>query len=151
VKKTAFDRWKAKVDMKGPNDCWEWLGFKHKRGYGYFKIDKKHGLAHRFAYAYYKNNGQPIPSNLYVCHHCDNPSCVNPNHLFLGSQKDNVQDMIRKGRRVNPNPKKHIEAEVEKIRKDYLSLLSLRKTAALNNTSKTTVHNIVKQRHSYER
>ena len=137
--------------MKGPNDCWEWLGFKNRSGYGQLKINKKVMLAHRFSYAHYKNNEQPVPSNLCVCHHCDNPRCVNPNHLFLGTQKDNMRDMVRKKRWVNPNPKKHIDDEVDKIREEYSSGLSLRKVAKLNNTSDYIVHKIIHHKPPYER
>lgn len=151
MKKTNFERWREKVDVKGPNDCWEWLGCKLKEGYGQFRINKKVMLAHRFSYAHYKNNDQPVLSNFYVCHHCDNPSCVNPNHLFLGTAKENMKDMARKGRGVNPNPKKHTDDEVAKIRLDYASGLSKIKVAKLNKTSDFTVRKIVNHKSPYER
>jgi hypothetical protein len=154
VKKTTFERWVDKVDMKGPDDCWEWLAAKHRFGYGCFKTNKKLILAHRFSYTHYKNNGQPMPSNLCVCHHCDNPGCVNPNHLFLGTHTDNMKDMLRKGRnrfKLNPRPKKHTDDEVDKIREEYSSGLSLRKVAKLNNTSDYTVHKIIHHKPPYER
>jgi hypothetical protein len=152
VKKTFFERWCEKVDMKDPDDCWDWLGFKNKDGYGFLKNNKKNIRAHRYAYAQYKNNGQPIPNNLCVCHHCDNPSCVNPNHLFLGTHTDNMQDMLRKGRhRFNPRLKKHTDDEVIKIRLDYSSGLSQEKVAKLNNTAQMTVSRIVNHKPPYER
>lgn len=152
MKRTTFERWREKVDMKGPDDCWEWLGFKNKDGYGQIKINKKQKIAHRYAYEYYKNNEQSVPSNLYVCHHCDNPSCVNHNHLFLGTAKDNSQDMISKGRhRFNPRLKKHTDDEVIKIRLDYASGLSQEKVAKLNNTAQATVGRIVNHKPPYER
>jgi hypothetical protein len=151
VKKTAFERWRDKVDMKGPDDCWEWLAYKDKYSYGQININKKPKFAHRYAYECFKNNEQPIPSNLYVCHHCDNPSCVNPNHLFLGTAKDNTQDMLKKGRLVCNKPKKHTDDEVSKIRLDYASGLSQRKVAKLNDTLQSTVHKIVNHKPPYER
>jgi hypothetical protein len=151
VRKTTFERWCEKVDMKGPDDCWEWLASKMKQGYGEMRINKKYKAAHRYAYEYFKNNDQPLPSNLYVCHHCDNPSCVNPNHLFLGTAKDNSQDMVRKGRLVNKNPKKHTDEEVAKIRLDYASGLSQRKVAKLNNTVQSLVWRIIHHKPPYER
>jgi hypothetical protein len=151
VRKTVFERWREKVDMKGPDDCWEWLAHRDCWGYGQFKVNRKTMFAHRFSFAHYKNNEQSIPSNLYVCHHCDNPGCVNPNHLFLGTHTDNMKDMVRKGRRANPKPKKHTDEEVAKIRLDYASGLSLSKVAKLNNTVKSLVWNIVHQKPPYER
>jgi len=151
VKKTFFERWCEKVDMKGPDDCWEWLGYKNERGYGWLKDNKKNIRAHRFSYAQYKNNGQPIPNNLCVCHHCDNPGCVNPNHLFLGTQADNMRDRDRKGRGFKPNNKKHTDDEVIKIRSDYASGLSQDKVAKLNNAAQATVNRIVNHKPPYER
>jgi len=151
VKKTAFERWREKVDMKGSGDCWEWLGCKSGRGYGYLKKNKKMVRAHRYSYEHYKNNGESIPSNLCVCHHCDNPGCVNPNHLFLGTQKDNMRDRARKGRNFNPKPKKHTDDEAIKIRLDYASGLSQRKVAKLNNSTQRAVWKIVNHKPPYER
>lgn len=75
--------------------CWEWTASKTGRGYGHFGITRKLFLAHRVAWTI--ANG-PIPLGLLACHHCDNPSCVNPAHLFLGTNLDNCQDKERKGR-----------------------------------------------------
>lgn len=61
-------------------------------------VDRKNLKAHRFSYEYHVGK---IPSGMLVCHTCDNPSCVNPKHLFIGTWKDNVQDMIKKGRRYD--------------------------------------------------
>jgi hypothetical protein len=79
--------------------CWEWEGGRSKAGYG--KIlgpppARKTLLAHRVAWE--AHNAEPIPPGLMVCHSCDNPCCVNPSHLFLGSHLDNMADMVRKGR-----------------------------------------------------
>jgi hypothetical protein len=76
-------------------DCWIWLGSYNENGYGVFHYDKKLKLAHRFSYEFYKGE---IPKGLFVCHSCDNTACVNPDHLWLGTQEDNMNDMIAKGR-----------------------------------------------------
>ena len=78
--------------------CWLWTGTKWKSGYGYFRKDKKIQTAHRYFYSLYKGNFDP---NLCVLHVCDNPSCVNPEHLFLGTHTDNMRDMTAKGRHRN--------------------------------------------------
>ncbi len=77
------------------DNCWLWNGPVDARGYGETMIKHKPKRAHRLAYEY--THGA-IPPGLYVCHHCDNPLCVNPDHLFLGTAKDNTTDMVNKGR-----------------------------------------------------
>ncbi len=76
-------------------DCWNWIGSKNDAGYGKLWFTSKFWLAHRFSYTIHCGE---IPAGLLVCHHCDNPSCVNPEHLFLGTQKDNMIDCGSKGR-----------------------------------------------------
>lgn len=77
--------------------CWEWMGYRDPKGYGRFKPSKasSESLAHRFAWT--QENGA-IPEGLFVLHRCDNPACVKPDHLFLGTRGDNNNDMARKGR-----------------------------------------------------
>jgi len=79
-------------DIKG--DCWEWTCMTHSYGYGRFSIDSKWYLGHRISYRLYKGE---IPDDKYVLHKCHNACCVNPEHLYLGSQKDNVQDAVSQG------------------------------------------------------
>jgi hypothetical protein len=76
-------------------ECWEWVGGTNGYGYGAFKLNKRMEHAHRIAYIIQFGD---FDQNLHVLHTCDNPPCVNPNHLFLGTQKDNMLDMISKGR-----------------------------------------------------
>jgi hypothetical protein len=80
---------------KIPNGCWEWQASLTHSGYGRFNIRSKTYRAHIVSYLLLKGE---ISKNKCVCHTCDNPRCVNPNHLWLGTMKDNVKDMILKGR-----------------------------------------------------
>lgn len=91
-----IDRFWERVDIKNPNQCWEWTALKDNKGYGLLRVKDKNIYAHRIS-AYLAN--MPI-ENKFVCHHCDNPSCVNPNHLFVGTLQDNVKDMIIKNRQA---------------------------------------------------
>lgn len=80
----------------GASDCWYWHGCRDNGGYGVLNGQKAHRVSWRLFFG-------EIPSGLFVLHKCDLPSCVNPNHLWLGTQKENMQDMVRKGR-SNKNP-----------------------------------------------
>lgn len=75
-------------------NCWLWTGYKNNKGYGSF-LYPKGTLAHR--YSYLVHNGE-IPDDMMVCHSCDNPSCVNPEHLWIGTAQNNMDDCIRKNR-----------------------------------------------------
>jgi len=89
-------RFWERVDVRGEDECWPWVGSVVERGYGVLFIQGEDSvLAHRYSWTIH--NGL-IPDGLFVCHHCDNPPCVNPQHLFLGTNLDNIQDMVRKGR-----------------------------------------------------
>ncbi len=86
----------TKCTQPSPDSCWEWKQSISELGYGKAKFQTKSIGAHRLAYKFAKGE---IPKGLYVCHACDNRKCINPAHLFLGTQRDNVQDSVRKGRR----------------------------------------------------
>ncbi len=91
------ERFWRKVNRCVADECWNWLGAKTGNGYGAFKAHGKTMPAHRFSYEVGCAN---IPVNALVCHHCDNPICVNPKHLFIGTHGDNMRDMRSKNRNI---------------------------------------------------
>lgn len=85
-----------KVPKGGPDECWLWNGYRTNAGYGMLRVGKRQRvLAHRTAF-WLANGYDPTP--LFVCHSCDQPACVNPRHLWCGTQKDNMSDCTAKGR-----------------------------------------------------
>src|SRR3972149_10742359 len=95
---SIFSRFFDKVLIDDINKCWEWIGSKNQKGRGMVNIKGKTISAPRLAWFIY--NKQSLNDNIFVCHHCDNPSCVNLRHLWLGTNADNIKDMYNKNRRV---------------------------------------------------
>ena len=120
-----MQRFWNKVNKQAENGCWEWAAYRDPDGYGGFSLDGKGERAHRASWILEHGS---IPDGLHVLHHCDNPRCVNPAHLFLGTQADNMRDKAEKGRAVNnPQPgeshpmSKLTEADIPAIRADKRS------------------------------
>jgi len=126
--KPLSERFWPKVDMSiGPDACWPWLGTKLPSGYGTVGLGGRHlgkGYAHRVAWEL--ANRRPVPPGLYVLHRCDNPSCVNPGHLFAGTAKQNVDDMCAKGRA----PIGSTKAQAKLTESDVVEICHLRKGGA---------------------
>ena len=144
----AAERFKAYVQKGlGPKACWEWTGGKISTGYGMFHpLPKQSILAHRYAWELYRG---PIPAGLQVLHDCDNPPCVNPRHLFCGTQQANVDDMIHKGRdrkRGLPGTQNHQAKVTEEIvRKIRASSMTAKILAKRHGVSVSLIY-AVKQR-----
>lgn len=140
-------RFWEKVNKNGPllidTKCWEWTGAKKKAGYGFIGLNYKNYYAHRLAYEFYY---KVLPKEQHVLHKCDNPSCVNPEHLFLGSQVDNMKDMNLKNRHAvgeKTNINKLTDKEVIEIRNKYSSGIPNKTLCKEYNVSHATIHRVV--------
>ena len=146
-----LERFWKKVDIAGLDDCWEWTATKDSDGYGRFRLRGKRTPAHRFAWRIARGM-ETVPEGLCVCHQCDNPGCVNPAHLFLGTQKENIQDSARKGRMAHgryPGEKngqhKLKEGDVRDIRSRYADGVSQYILAREYGVGRTTVGFVVRR------
>ncbi|MCW2405080.1 hypothetical protein M2336_001709 [Sphingobium sp. B1D7B] len=127
--------------------CWPWLGPVNSNGYGRFSLRNSHILAHRQSYRLFKGE---IPEGMNVCHSCDNRLCVNPEHLWLGTQSENLRDAVAKGRMKHPDTRgerngnrKLAAADVAAIRKMHSGGLPKYRIAERFGVSPSTVGNII--------
>jgi hypothetical protein len=143
---TIQDFWNKVDKTSNLNGCWIWTDALDRDGYGRFRFNKKNYGPHRFS----KLLAGEDPKGLQVCHHCDNPSCVRPDHLFLGTAKDNKVDCINKKRHSygeKSGTAKLTEQEVIAIRYEYsLGNTSLRKIAIKYSMNHTVIDDIIKRK-----
>ena len=130
-----MERFWSKVDKQGPDDCWEWRAYKLK-GHGRFGMNYKTHYAHRVSWEI--TNGE-IPDGMCVLHKCNNRSCVNPNHLYIGDYRDNAIDRSRDG----TNPKmKMTDGDVRLLRELFGAGTHYKALMWLFDVAESTVHRI---------
>lgn len=117
----------AKTDLfwrhvEKADGCWIWHGATTKFGYGQIKSAQKKYAAHRLSWEIH--NGREIPHGYHVCHRCDNPRCTNPDHLFIGTPKDNIRDAMRKGR-MRTRPVLGVDHPNSKLTEDAVRAIRL--------------------------
>lgn len=127
--------------------CWEWQGFRNDSGYGRMVDWKTETLTHRISYEI--ATGEAIPEGMFVLHRCDNPPCLRPEHLFLGTAQDNMSDMVSKGRahtgHLPSNTTKLTPAKVTEIRRKYQRGYTQCEIAAEFQISQSQVSSIVRR------
>jgi hypothetical protein len=131
----------SKASIRSPEECWPWIGGTNpqRRNYGRFYIHREDFRAHRVAYVLHYGHD---PGELDVCHHCDNPICVNPHHLFIGTRADNHRDMDAKGRRYLY--RKLSPDQVAEIRARYVPrVVSMATLAREYGVSPMAIHKII--------
>lgn len=142
VIKPIQERFLEKV--KKTEGCWYWMGFKNKEGYGSFQTKNGAQRAHRISYKLFVGD---LRSNELVCHRCDNPSCVNPSHLFVGMNRDNSNDKVQKKRHCFGefvHSHKLTEGKVLKIRKEYkVKITTHRKLAKKYGVACSAISNVL--------
>jgi len=149
VDKNEYREKKLAVEIDG-NDCWNVISHQPKdTGYIAFTRNGKHIRIHRYIYEKYFG---PIPKGLFVCHSCDNRKCINPKHLWLGTNRENLQDMIEKGRNNNQklsvlgednSQAKLTEKDIISIRKERKTGLTMKSLAQKYNVSDSNIHRII--------
>lgn len=128
------------------DECWEWWGYVRPNGYGRMTVNKKQVYPHRHMYEAFHG---PIPDGFDVCHKCDNRKCINPNHLFLGSRLDNMQDAMIKGRLQRGEDRHNsvlTERMVKEARARHENGEMIKDIAKFFGVCKTTMGNAIKKR-----
>ncbi len=144
-KQSIRDRFMSKI-CKDKSGCWLWTRGQDKDGYGHFSIKHKIYRAHRMSYILHIGK---IPRGCFVCHACDVPACVNPEHLFIGTVLDNYRDSVKKGRRNHVGQKginnwacKLTDEQVEAIRRLRAAGMRLREISSMFDMSISRISQI---------
>lgn len=135
-----LDRFLRAVEKSA--ECWEWIGCRSEFGYGLFELDGKAERAHRFSYAHFVG---PIPPGQCVLHRCDNPGCVNPAHLFLGTRSANAHDKVAKDRQARGVQYHHAVLNPELVRKiRKMRHMGAREIGSILGVNRGTVGNVLR-------
>lgn len=121
------------------NGCWQWRAHTDKDGYGVLPGDSKNTRAHRFSYEFHKGK---IPDGMVVCHSCDNPGCVNPEHLFTGTTKDNAQDALKKQRHYVGEKNGRSKLTEQQVKNILVSPLNGPELAEMYGVDRATINSI---------
>lgn len=135
------NRLAAKISVDADTGCWNWQGTKNNKGYGKLWVDGKKQYAHRTSYRLHKS---AIPVGLNICHRCDNPACINPDHLFVGTQAENLADRNAKGRQRIGERKGTNNGNAKLTERDVISIrastgMKLRELAAKYGVTPTQI------------
>lgn len=133
-------RFWSKVNRNDSSGCWVWTGVKDSDGYGRFRFNSKRIMAHRMSYLFTYGY---LPSDARVCHTCDNTSCCNPNHLFLGSDSDNIIDCVVKNKHANC---KLTADQISPIKNAVYNGVSVKEIALTYNVSQATIYNVLNEK-----
>lgn len=142
---TTRARFEAKFIPEPNSGCWLWLGALNRQGYGKLALHGRRGtfeLAHRTAWRLYHG---PLPADVLVCHACDMPTCVNPDHLWLGTHQDNVRDCMQKGRLASCQGSDNARAILNErqVREILNSGSSIKALAATYGVSRSTIYAVL--------
>ena len=125
TRQSGYSRFKSNYTLDKTTNCWNYNKGLNAAGYGRIQIARRHMLAHRYSYMIHKG----FCGERHVLHTCDNPGCVNPEHLFLGTNQDNVDDRVRKDRSYKPRGELAVPAKLKDA-----DIIEIRKRLALGHT-----------------